>query len=295
MRRGNRRRERSPFHGFTEFQGFGSELGYLAWMAKTVPAALQPITTVRSFAAVAQQLQSLITSGEWSVGERIPGERALAERFQVSRVVIRESMRHLEAMGVIEVRQGSGTYVRRASPHSVSKSVTLMLELQKASYVDLMAVRRALELTSARLAAERIDDGEINRLRQCLARMTRTAAKGLGEPNNYVAYGKQDQELHELIAQASRNQPLVTLLSAMMPMLMSARLEIIKPYGDLRRFLARRTIHRMHDEHIELVNAIASRDPNAAKSAMDRHLTRSVDFYANLDRVFAPGKADDND
>jgi GntR family transcriptional repressor for pyruvate dehydrogenase complex len=262
-------------------------------VAKAMPASLQPIITVRSYAAVAQQLQNLITSGELAVGERIPGERALAERFHVSRVVIREAMRHLEAIGVIEVRQGSGTYVRNASPHSVSKSVTLMLELQRASYVDLMAVRRALELTSARLAAERIDDGEIKQLRQCLERMTKTAAKGLGVPSNYVAYGKQDSELHELIARASRNQPLVTLLAAMMPMLMSARLEIIKPFGDLKRFLARRSIHRMHDEHVDLVNAIISRDPGEAEKAMDRHLTRSVDFYANLDRVFAQGGGED--
>lgn len=262
-------------------------------MARALPAALQPITTVRSYAAVAQQLQSLISSGEWSVGDRIPGERALAERFHVSRVVIREAMRHLEALGVIEVRQGSGTYVRSAAPHSVSKSVTLMLELQKASYVDLMAVRRALELTSARLAAERIDDGEIKHLRQCLARMTKTAEKGLGVASNYVAYGKLDEELHELIARASRNQPLMTLLAAMMPMLMTARLEIIKPFGDLKRFLARRTIHRMHDEHVDLVNAVISRDPDAAEAAMDRHLTRSVDFYAHLDRVFEQDSGDD--
>jgi len=64
-------------------------------MARALPASLQPITTVRSYAAVAQQLQSLITSGEWAVGDRIPGERALAERFHVSRVVIREAMRSM--------------------------------------------------------------------------------------------------------------------------------------------------------------------------------------------------------
>src|SRR5260370_28092658 len=111
-----------------------------------------------------------------------------------------------------------------------------------------MAVRRDLELTSARLAAERIDDGEIKRLHQCLARMTKTAEKGLGVPTNYVAYGNQDLELHELIARASRNQPLMTLLAAMMPMLMTARLEIITPSGDLKRVLAQRSIHRMRTE-----------------------------------------------
>jgi GntR family transcriptional regulator, transcriptional repressor for pyruvate dehydrogenase complex len=258
-------------------------------MARAVPIALQPITTVRSYAAVAQQLQSLIASGEWAVGDRIPGERALAERFQVSRVVIRESMRHLETMGVIDVRQGSGTYVRLASPLSVTKSVTLMLELQKASYVDLMAVRRALELTSAQLAAERIDDNEIKQMKRCLTRMTKTSEKGLSTLSNYVAYGEQDQELHELIARASRNQPLQTLLAAIMPMLMIARLEIIKPFSDVQQFLGRRTIHLMHDEHVEMVEAIVSRNPVAAVEAMDRHLTRSVDFYSNLDRVFTKG------
>src|ERR1700682_2503142 len=144
VRRGNQLKALSRCRGCTEVQGSERGLGYT--MAKALPASLQPSITVRSYAAVAQQLQSLITSGELAVGDRIPGERALAERFHVSRVVIREAMRHLEALGVIEVRQGSGTYVRLAAPHSVSKSVTLMLELQKASYVDLMAVRRALEL-----------------------------------------------------------------------------------------------------------------------------------------------------
>lgn len=255
-------------------------------MARAVPEALQPITTVRSYAAVAQQLQNLITTGEWAVGDRLPGERALAERFHVSRVVIREAMRHLETMGVIEVRQGSGTYVRLSSPHTVSKSVTLMLELQKASYVDLMAVRRALELTSARLAAERINDAESKQMRRLLDRMSKIAAKGLNTFANYAAYGELDSELHEMIGRASRNQPLQTLLAAMMPMLMTARLEIIKPFSDLKRFLGRRSIHLMHDEHVDLVESVLSRNPDKAEAAMDRHLSRSLEFYSNLDRTF---------
>jgi GntR family transcriptional repressor for pyruvate dehydrogenase complex len=243
---------------------------------------IQPVSPIRSYQAVTEQVHERIRDGDWKVGERIPSERELAERFGVSRVVIREAMRHLEAMGIVEVRQGSGTYVQMATDQPLSQSVTLLLELQKASYVDLMTVRRVLELASARLAAARVTPRDAKRFQQSLSKMSRTAGKGLANLTTYVEYGRLDVELHRLVAQVARNQPLGALIDAILPMLMNARMEVARRYVDLEKFLARRTIGLMHEEHVELVNSILAQDPARAEATMDRHLARSLEFWANL-------------
>ena len=114
---------------------------------------LQPIGRTRSYEQIVTQIEDMIQEGHFRIGERMPSERALAHQFQVSRVVVREGLRHLEARRIIEVLQGSGTYVRRVPPQTLAQNVTFLLELEKSSFVDLMVVRQTLEVTAARLAA----------------------------------------------------------------------------------------------------------------------------------------------
>jgi GntR family transcriptional regulator, transcriptional repressor for pyruvate dehydrogenase complex len=244
--------------------------------------SLEPVHTVRSYEAVSEQIHDRIREGEWQVGDKIPSERALAARFGVSRVVIREAMRHLGAMGLIEVRHGSGTYVRRATDRPVSQSVTLLLELQKASYVDLMTVRRSLELTSARLAASRVTPDDRKALTKIMAKMDKTARKGLATLPAYGEYGKHDLELHMLVAKVARNEPLATLISAILPMLLAPRMDIARQYVGLEQYLARRGIELMHEEHQDIVDSISEGNPGRAEKVMGRHLARSVDFWTNL-------------
>src|SRR5579862_362904 len=107
---------------------------------------LQPVEKTRSYEQIVTQIEEMIREGHFQIGDRMPSERALAEQFQVSRVVVRESIRHLEARKIVEVLQGSGTYVRRIPTQTLAQNVTFLLELEKSSFVDLMVVRQALEV-----------------------------------------------------------------------------------------------------------------------------------------------------
>ena len=244
----------------------------------------EPVNITRSYEQIVAQIESLIWDGLLKVGEKMPGERELAQQFQVSRVVVRESIRYLEARGIIEVRKGSGSYIRLIPPRTLAQSITLLLELEKTSYIDLMIVRRSLEVTSARLAAERATDQNIQSLWSCMDELSTIFSKGLNIEENYIQYGNRELELHQLIARVSLNSSLATLLSAILPMSMIGRFEIIKSIGDFGQFFRRSSIGRIHDDHSKIVEAISKHDPDAAEKYMHSHMTMSIDLYTNLEQ-----------
>jgi len=243
----------------------------------------QPVTTTRAYENIAAQIEQTITSGQLRVGDQLPGERELAEQFEVSRVVIREAMRNLEARGIVEVRHGSGTYVRSIPSPAVTQSLTLLLELEEASLLDLYVVRQALELVAAPKAAQYATPEEIAALRNCLEEMAPLVKQGIHSEDSFRAFSTKDEEFHRLIAKASHNMPLATLLNAILPLVMSGRLEIINRTGGFQRFIARSGRENAHEEHANIVNAIANRDPKAAEHFVYQHLQRSMATYRDLE------------
>src|SRR5579871_3827224 len=220
----------------------------------------QPIEKLRSYEQIVTQIENMIRSGHLQVGDKIPSERSLAEQFHVSRVVVRESIRHLEARKIIEVQQGSGTYVRRIPPQTLAQNVTFLLELEKSSFVDLMTVRESLEVTVARLAAARATSDELSEISNCADAMGEIVERSGAEKDKYFDYGAKDRELHALIARASHNAPLATLLDAILPMIMDGRFALVNSFGDAEEFFQRRGVERIHAEHIAIIGAIARRD-----------------------------------
>ena len=118
-----------------------------------------PIQQSRLHEMVAERIRSMIVSESLHPGDRLPSERDLSERLGVSRVVIREATRVLDAQGLVEVKPGSGTYVKELTPGHVSDSIGLFLRLRQSEqpYRDLIEVRRTLEIDIAGLAAERAE------------------------------------------------------------------------------------------------------------------------------------------
>lgn len=245
--------------------------------------AYQPVTTTRAYESITTQIEQTISSGQLQVGEQLPGERELAEQFGVSRVVIREAMRNLEARAIVEVRHGSGTYVKSIPSPALAQSLTLLLELEEASLLDLYVVRQALELVAAPMAAQHATPEEIATLRKCLEEMATLVEQGIHSEEGFCAFSTKDEELHRLVAQASHNMPLVTLLDAILPLVMSGRREIINRTGGFQRFIARSGRENAHEEHTDIVNAIANRDPKAAEHFVYHHLQRSMTTYRDLE------------
>lgn len=193
--------------------------------------------------AVIDQLREQIADGVWSVGERIPTEPELANRLGVGRNTVREGVRALAHAGLLEIRQGSGTYVRAASelPGAVLR------RLADAEIRDVYEVRRSLEVEAARLAARRRTRHDVEAIWAALG--PREQAARLGDPDGYVA---ADARLHQLIVSAAHN-PLLR--------------ELYDSIGEAVRRSLRQRITLSGEgwaSHDGLVAAIVDQDPAAA-------------------------------
>jgi DNA-binding FadR family transcriptional regulator len=206
---------------------------------------LSPVPGGSTVDAVLDQLQAQVTSGAWAVGERIPGELELAERLRVGRPAVREAIRALAHVGVLEVRRGDGTYVSgTADPRP------LLRHLARASLRDVFEVQLAYDVQAAKLAAKRHTAEDLRRLEELLA--ARDAATGAEE------FGEADSRFHLGIIEVSRNPVLI----------------------EAGRFFRDRLRHSLRDvrldrevpeagpaAHRAVLNAIAARDAEAAGRA----------------------------
>jgi GntR family transcriptional repressor for pyruvate dehydrogenase complex len=214
------------------------------------------------YEVVVQGIQEMIVSGEIGPGDRLPVESLLASRFAVSRSSLREGVRALVAMGILETRQGSGTSVTSLSPDLLLKPLEFWASIQAGkSSRDLHAVRQTLEVESAAMAAIRRTDEDVARLNNLLA-----AAEPAIQSGDHEAAMAADLEFHLALAKISRNAVLIALLEA-----------LSRPTLRMRMW---QSIHRSgrleitRHEHHAILNAIASGDPLAAHAAMHTHLAQ---------------------
>jgi GntR family transcriptional repressor for pyruvate dehydrogenase complex len=189
---------------------------------------------------VAEQVRRLLAEEPIAPGDRLPPERELAARLGVSRSSLREGLRRLTDLGIIESRQGSGTYV---AP----------LDLR-----DLFDVRLRLEPLAARLAAERRGVGDLRRFDELLAQMRR-------QLRDSHAFGEADAQLHGAIIEASASLPLRVLFSAITDLLSHSRASTIGGEAHHRETLA---------EVTRIVEAIRDGDAVTAETTMHAHITR---------------------
>jgi GntR family transcriptional regulator, transcriptional repressor for pyruvate dehydrogenase complex len=147
---------------------------------------------------VAGQILRHIETGLLAAGERLPAQRELAEQLGVGRSSLREAVNALVVMGYLEVRHGSGTYVRRERPAAEGAARQLTAALEAVSLLELMEAREMLECKSAALAAERADGAQIRQLREALRRAAET-------PDDYGRFLEADIQFHTSLAEAAGN------------------------------------------------------------------------------------------
>lgn len=163
-----------------------------------------PLSTARRAGLVDQvieQLRTSVSSGEWPVGKRIPNETVLVESLGVGRNTVREAVRALAHAGILDVRQGDGTYVRATSEVSGALRRLCGAELR-----DVLQVRRGLEVEGARLAAANRTDADVAELRALLARRDGCLQDGRTDD-----FARADVEFHLAVVASSHNVMLTEL------------------------------------------------------------------------------------
>ncbi|WP_433332768.1 FadR/GntR family transcriptional regulator [Spirillospora sp. CA-294931] len=221
---------------------------------------LSPVPGGSTVDAVLDQLQAEVSDGTWKVGDRIPGELDLAARLGVSRPAVREAIRALSHVGVLDVRRGDGTYVR-----SSADPRPLLQRVGHATLRDVFEVQLAYDVQAARLAALRRTDADLDRLEVLLA--ARDAACEAAE------FGEADARFHLGVVEAARN-----------PVLVEACRFFVRRLGDSLR--AVRLDHEVPEagpaKHRAVLDAIAARDADGAAVAAAAVIEPTLAVLAGL-------------
>jgi GntR family transcriptional repressor for pyruvate dehydrogenase complex len=204
-----------------------------------------------------EKIKTMILSGELDPGEKLPPENDLAERLGVSRSSLREAVRALAVLNVVEAKQGDGTYITSLTPKVLLESIGFGIELvNDPSLLEVFQVRRFLETAATAAAAISITDDELASLRECMARMDRAESVEELVP--------ADEEFHHIVAGATRNSVLVALLDNLSSRTVRARL--------WRGVIERGVVERTKQWHHAILEGLEARDPELASAADLMHI-----------------------
>ena len=226
---------------------------------------LQAVEPKRLYRQIADQIARLIASGEFPPGARLPAERELAASLGVSRASVREAIISLEMGGLVEVRVGTGIFVTTmVVPSAAARDAG-------PGPFELLQARKLVEGEIAALAASKAREQDLQVLRQSLARME-------AHVDDFAIREASDREFHLWIAKATGNSSLELVVEG----LWAQRAEL---WGRMQRhFHTNELAHKTIRDHAAILEAIEARDPDAARAAMHRHLTRVVrEFQRGLD------------
>lgn len=235
---------------------------------------LKPIRTKKIYEQIVDQIGVLVADGMLKPGDRLPSERELVERFQVSRASIREAISALELMGLIEVRAGEGTYIRQVNIDAVIAPLAWMLFIEKDTDIELYEVRKILEVEAAGIAAVRANEDEIRDLYEALELMRIDLnIDRLGED--------ADHHFHYAIARATHNKILIRLMNTI-----SDTMRKTLKTSRSKLYENKCTPERLYQEHLSIYNAIKDHNMKAAEQLMLDHLVgveTQLAKYSHLD------------
>ncbi|ANZ32833.1 FadR/GntR family transcriptional regulator [Staphylococcus carnosus] len=221
------------------------------------------ISKTKIYEKIADIILEQIKSGEYAVGDKLPSIQALSKEYGVSVASVREAFNALHTIGVIEIKQGYGTFVTQKEP------VFFNLEessLTRKQVEDLLELREIVELATVKKAAELGTEENLLELKTALEMMESAVADGTsGEA--------ADLKFHLAIAKAAQNSMLFDLMNNISDVIQETMKETRKMY----LFNKQRTLKRLYDEHLKIYEAIEQRDVEAAENNMRLHLEEVQD------------------
>ena len=238
--------------------GFGHALP--RQVAQEDPLARQSLV-----AMISDDLLARIVSGEFAPGATLPGEQDLVARHEVSRMTVREAVKTLEAIGVARIERGRGTFVnpfnRWTSMEAVLRA-TSTGENDASASIQLIELRRMLETGAAELAAMRMSDEELDSLREHL-----TAMRAAHASHDVGSFVEADLAFHDVILHASGNVFLAVLFEPLSRILATRRTQTSRVPQIQANAI---------EEHAHIVDALASRNPERSRQAMDSHMAQTL-------------------
>jgi len=233
-------------------------------------STLKPVSRVTLGEQVAAQLSDQIAEGRWKPGEKLPSEAELCFTLNIGRSTLREALKSLAFVGLVQMRPGEGTYVLDGSQMIMDRIMARGLPKSDKELAEVGEARLLLEGEIAALAAQRADGSDILQLDSMIEEMNASLA---GRGRDFIDL---DVEFHLMIAQCAKNQMLFDLMSPIR--------------GVLRDWISRsqqmpEIQQNAHKQHIKILAAIRKRDPEKAKYEMRNHLQTCEKIYALMERI----------
>ena len=232
---------------------------------KTLQSKIRRVTKISISEDIAQQIMDLISSGDLSPGQRLPPERDLCKDFGAGRSSVREALRCLSIVGVLDARVGEGTSVAVDGGKFLGKIVEWRLITEKHDIENLMEVRIALEGIAAAHAALRGSEANIAKLEDLLSKMQKCA-------KDAKRFAALDLQFHIAFAKASDNALLFDLVSMIRGQLANTLSKVLT---------LPKAMPLSIKEHAAILEAVKRRDPEAAREAMHVHLRAVIVRYDN--------------
>ena len=233
-------------------------------MATSIKPDFEVVRRNKVYEEVAKQIERLIVK-KLKPGDKLPAERELAEMLQVSRGSIRDAIRGLELLGLVEPRQGSGTIVREISADSPANPFANALKRRQELVGELLDFRPVLEPPLAARAATHASPEEISEMESILRAQEEKQRQG-------DAAVAEDAEFHYNVALASGNSVVLKVIDILMDLLRETRTRSLQVGGRAEKSL---------DGHRRILTAIKNRDSEAAKTAMRRHIEDVEEIVLN--------------
>ncbi len=218
-----------------------------------------PVKSTKVYEHVIIQIQEMVMDDKLKKGDKLPPERELAELLGVSRTSIREALRALQVMGLIECKQGEGNFIRSNFDDILFQPLSVIFKLQESKPEEILELRKMLEIETAALAARKITNQEIeelglimNQLKECEDEDTRV---------------KLDKEFHYKIANISKNSLILNILnviSSLMDFFIKDARKIILSNKDNKQLLIK--------HHEDIYNALSKKNASEASIYMAKHM-----------------------
>jgi GntR family transcriptional regulator, transcriptional repressor for pyruvate dehydrogenase complex len=210
---------------------------------------------------VAEAIYEMIRSGQVKPGEKLDSVQQLAENFQVGRSAIREALTSLRAMGLVEMKQGEGTYVNEFETDQITFPLSTAILMNKEDIAQLLEVRKIIEIGAAAAAAKKRTSHNLTMMEKALEEMKSAQGdEALGE--------KADLQFHFALAGAAQNPLLLNLMSQVSGLMG----ETMKETRRVWLFSKQTTFERLYDEHKSIYEAIKEQDEEKARKLMLIHL-----------------------
>lgn len=222
---------------------------------------IKKITTRKIYEEIAEQIKDMIVGGDLKPGDKLPSTKELSERFQVGRSTVREALSALKAMGLVEIRQGEGSYVRSIEYKDVELQQYGAVLMSRETVLELIEVRKALEISNAALAAEKRSDEDLAKFEAVLQRME----EHIGDEEEGE---RSDMAFHLVLAEATHNSIMVRLIESISSQMQTA----IRETRRLQMYASRAVSSQLLQEHRAIYEAVKAGEPAGAQECMREHL-----------------------